>query len=460
MPDCFVRSAKDAIPIHGCGPQNLTAFLKRRSTADSAWLTQSGFKGGSGELCLLPGRDGQLSSVIVGFGADINRPECWAFALCAEKIPDGFYALGDVPEKLDTTQAMLAWALGLYRFTRYKKSAAATPRLVIPPRADAAEARRLAEGVTLARDLINSPALDLGPQELAQAARKLASRHKAQIKVITGAALLKQNFPLIHWVGQAATRKPCLIDLRWGRKTASKVTLVGKGVCFDTGGLDLKPSSAMLTMKKDMSGAATMLALAHMIMDAKLNLRLRLLIPAVENSISDRAIRPGDVLPSRKGLSIEIGNTDAEGRLILADALYEADREKPDLLIDAATLTGAARMATGMEIPPFFCDDEKLAADLTNLSLACDDPLWRLPLWRGYENSLSSDIADLTNNPTYTLAGAITAGLFLNRFVEHSKSWIHLDIPGWIDRPRPGRRKGGEANAARALYALLKQRYA
>jgi leucyl aminopeptidase len=249
-----------------------------------------------------------------------------------------------------------------------------------------------------------------------------------------------------------------LIDISWG--SGPKVTLVGKGVCFDSGGLDLKPSSAMLTMKKDMGGAATVLGLAHMIMDAKLKLRLRVLIPAVENSVSGRAYRPGDVFSSRKGLTVEIGNTDAEGRLVLADALSLADDDRPDLLIDLATLTGAARSATGMELPPFFTDDERLAAELAACGKDVNDQVWRLPLWRGYESALSSDIADLTNNPNYNLAGAITAALFLNRFVEKSKSWMHLDIPAWVDRPKPGRRKGAEANTARALYALLKSRYA
>jgi leucyl aminopeptidase len=274
-----------------------------------------------------------------------------------------------------------------------------------------------------------------------------------------GDALLKQNYPLIHAVGMGSARLPRLIDIRWGRPKAPTVTLVGKGVCFDTGGLDLKPSSGMLTMKKDMGGAATVLALAYMVMDAKLDVRLRVLIPAVENSVSGRAYRPGDVFPSRKGLSVEIGNTDAEGRLVLADALAEADSEAPELLVDIATLTGAARSATGMELPPFFTDDEQLAVALFEAGKRAHDHVWRLPLWRGYESALSSPIADLNNNPNYGLAGAITAALFLNRFVSRAKSWVHLDIPAWNDRPRPGRRAGAEANTVRALYTLLEARY-
>jgi leucyl aminopeptidase len=279
--------------------------------------------------------------------------------------------------------------------------------------------------------------------------------------VVSGAALAK-NYPLIAAVGMGSPRGPRLIELSWGlsnKKSGPLVTLVGKGVCFDTGGLDLKPSSAMLTMKKDMGGAACVLAVAGMVMGAKLGLRLRVLIPAVENSVSGAAMRPGDVFTSRKGLTVEIGNTDAEGRLVLADALADADDQKPELMIDVATLTGAARAATGMELPPFFTDDEKLAGDLMRVGTQVQDPLWRLPLWRGYEDTLTSRVADLNNNPAYSYAGAITAALFLNRFVSKTKSWAHLDIPAWIDRAKPGRPIGGEGNGARAIYALLKERY-
>jgi leucyl aminopeptidase len=299
----------------------------------------------------------------------------------------------------------------------------------------------------------------MGPEELADAARALAKKHGAKFSAIVGEDLLKKNYPLIHTVGRASSRAPRLIELIWGRAGAPKVTLVGKGVCFDTGGLDLKNSSGMLTMKKDMGGGAVVLGLAHMIMDAKLDMRLRVLIPAVENSVSGNAYRPGDVFKSRKGLTVEIGNTDAEGRLVLADALADADDEAPELLIDIATLTGAARAATGMELPPFFTDDEALAADLSRAGTEVSDFVWRLPLWRGYESAIASPIADLNNSPNYGLAGAITAALFLNRFVTKAKSWMHLDIPAWVDRPKPGRRAGAEANTARALYAMLKARY-
>jgi leucyl aminopeptidase len=455
MHESFAARAKAAVPLHAATSADLAKFLSRRGKREANWLRRSGFAAKDGEIRLVPDASGGLACAVLGLG---KGEDSLALAAFSETLPAGTYALGDVPQAFGGTTALLAWALGTYKFDRYRKAGRETPKLAVPPGADAAEAARIAHGVCLARDLINTPANDMGPADLAAAAKDLARRHGAKISIVEGEALKKRNFPLIHAVGRGSERSPRLIDMGWG--SGPKVTLVGKGVCFDTGGLDLKPSSAMLTMKKDMGGAATVLGLAHMIMDAKLKMRLRVLIPAVENSVSGRAYRPGDVFASRKGLTVEIGNTDAEGRLVLADALSLADDDRPDLLVDLATLTGAARSATGMELPPFFTDDERLAADLAACGKAANDHVWRLPLWRGYESALSSDIADLTNNPNYNLAGAITAALFLNRFVEKSKSWMHLDIPGWVDRPKPGRRKGAEANTARALYALLKSRYA
>ena len=299
----------------------------------------------------------------------------------------------------------------------------------------------------------------MGPAELEQAARSLAEGFGATVKVTEGEALLQANYPMIHAVGRASTRAPRLIDFTWGNEAHPKVTLVGKGVCFDTGGLDLKNASGMATMKKDMGGAACVLGIAHMIMAAQLPVRLRVMVPAVENSVSGSAYRPGDVLTSRKGLFVEIGNTDAEGRLVLADALTDADTENPELMVCMATLTGAARAATGMELPPFFTDDETLASDLMRLGMEVHDPVWRLPLWRSYESAVDSQIADINNAPDYPLAGAITAALFLNRFISQTQRWVHFDIPAWIDRPKPGRRKGAEANAARAIYAVIAARY-
>ncbi|HSZ75310.1 MAG TPA: leucyl aminopeptidase family protein [Rhizomicrobium sp.] len=453
----FAKGARGAIPLHAVTQADLKKFLARRSKREAAWLKASGFAAKEGEMRLVPDASGELACAVLGLG---KGTDALALAAFSESLPPGTYRFDDMPASVGGAHGALAWALGTYQFTRYRKKKSHNAKLAIASDVDANDVTRIADGVFLARDLVNTPSNDLGPAELADAVKTLAKQHGAKVSITEGEALLKANYPLIHAVGRASVRAPRLIDLRWGRASAPKVTLVGKGVCFDTGGLDLKPSFGMITMKKDMGGAAVVLAVAHMAMDAKLDIALRVLIPAVENSVSGNAYRPGDVFPSRKGLTVEIGNTDAEGRLVLADALAEADTEKPELLIDVATLTGAARSATGMELPPFFTDDETLAADFAARANEVQDFVWRLPLWRGYESAVSSPIADLTNNPDYNLAGAITAALFLNRFVENAKSWMHLDIPAWVDRPKPGRRKGAEANTARAIYALLKARYA
>lgn len=455
MHQSFVRSAEGAVKLHAVNAAELKRWMSRRTKRDARWLESIGFCASDGELVLIPSTD-RIRAAVLGLGKSDDR---LAFAQFSESLPHGIYALGDVPESHGGANAALAWVLGTYRFSRYKKNTRKYPRLVLPDGVDGADVARIADGVFLARDLVNTPANDMGPEELAACARDLAKRHGAKIAITLGDDLLKKNYPLIHAVGRASARAPRLIDITWGKPSAPKLTLVGKGVCFDTGGLDLRSSSGMLTMKKDMGGAAVVLGLAHMIMDAKLNVRLRVLIPAVENSISSNAYRPGDVLSSRKGLTVEITNTDSEGRLVLADALADADDETPELLIDVATLTGAARAATGFDLPPFFTDDEALAADLYAAGNAVSDHVWRLPLWRGYESAIASPIADLNNSPDYGLAGAITAALFLGRFVTQAKSWMHLDIPAWNDRPKPGRRAGAEANTARALYAMLSKRF-
>ena len=452
----LVRRARDAIPLDAITPQRLKAWLARQNARDAKWLRGTNFSAKGGELRLVPSRGGDIAFAVLGLGGERDPLSLAAFS---ESLPEGIYAFRDLPAECSDATAILAWLLGTYSFDHYRKRGKRPAKLAVRNDSEAEEANRIAEGVFLARDLINTPANDMGPAELANAATDLARRHGADIDVIEGDKLLKRNYPLIHAVGRASERAPRLIDLRWGNAKAPKITLVGKGVCFDSGGLDLKTSAGMLTMKKDMGGAAVVLGLSHMLMAAKLPVRLRVLIPAVENAVSGRAYRPGDVLQSRKGLTVEIGNTDAEGRLVLADALCEADSEQPDLLVDIATLTGAARAATGMELPPFFTDDETLAADLSRHAHDVHDPLWRLPLWRGYEKTIASSIADLNNNPDYNLAGAITAALFLNRFVSRTRSWVHIDIPAWTDRPRPGRPRGAEANAARTLYALLSSRY-
>ncbi len=451
MHPSLAGNAKNAIPLHAVAAKDARAWLAKQKR--SGLVTASGFAGSAGALAALPDAKGGIAAWVLGLG---DSKDAFALAAAASNLPAGLYRLGEVPEFCGGANAALAWLMGGYAFDRYKKKTAKKARLVLPAGVDGAEVSRIAENLFLARDLVNTPANDMGPAELETAARALAKSHGAKVAVVSGVALSK-NYPLIAAVGMGSPRAPRLIELTWGK--GPLVTLVGKGVCFDTGGLDLKPSAAMLTMKKDMGGAACVLAVAGMVMGAKLNLRLRVLIPAVENSVSGAAMRPGDVFTSRKGLTVEIGNTDAEGRLVLADALADADDDKPELMIDIATLTGAARAATGMELPPFFTDDEKLAGDLVRVGTAVQDPLWRLPLWRGYEDTLASRVADLNNNPAYNYAGAITAALFLNRFVSKAKSWAHLDIPAWIDRARPGRPIGGEANGARAIYALLKERY-
>jgi leucyl aminopeptidase len=453
MHPSLANSAKHAIPLHAVLAKDAKGWLAKQRRA--GLLIASGFAGAAGVLAALPDAKGGIAAWVLGLG---EGRDAFALATASEKLPAGLYRLGEVPDFCGGAHAALAWLMGGYYFDRYKKKSARNARLVTPPGVDGEEISRIAENLFFARDLINTPANDMGPAELEAAARALAKKHGAKISVVSGAAL-KKNYPLIAAVGQGSDRAPRLIELNWGKAGAPRVTLVGKGVCFDSGGYDLKPSAAMLTMKKDMGGAACVLAAAGMAMGVKLNIALRVLIPAVENSVSGTAMRPGDVFTSRKGLTVEIGNTDAEGRLVLADALADADDQKPDLLIDIATLTGAARVATGMELPPFFTDDDQLSADLMRIGAGVQDPLWRLPLWRGYEDTLNSRVADLNNNPAYNYAGAITAGLFLGRFVTKTKSWVHLDIPAWIDRAKPGRPLGGEANSARAIYALLKERY-
>jgi leucyl aminopeptidase len=455
MHESLLKSAKGAVPLHAVKATDLKSWLALRPKREQDWLKAANFAAKDGELVLIPGAKG-LGGAVLGLGKGNDR---YALAQFSEQLPKGIYRLADVADGFGGDRGVLAWILGTYVFGRYRKSGKRGAKLVLPKGVNGEDASRIAEGLFLSRDLINTPSNDMGPEELEGAARRLAKSHGAKISVTAGDALLKQNFPLIHAVGRASVRQPRLIDIQWGSPRAPKVTLVGKGVCFDTGGLDIKPSSGMLMMKKDMGGAATVLGLAHMIMSAKLDLRLRVLIPAVENSVSGNAYRPGDVLQSRKGLTVEIGNTDAEGRLVLADALTLAEEEKPELLIDIATLTGAARAATGFELPPYFTDDEALAKDIMQHATEVQDFVWRLPLWRGYESAVNSSVADINNSPSYGFAGAITAALFLNRFVTETKSWMHLDIPAWVDRPKPGRRAGAEGNTARALYALISARY-
>ncbi|MBO1905540.1 leucyl aminopeptidase family protein [Microvirga sp. 3-52] len=416
-----------------------------------------GFEGKAGSHCLLPDADGELLGVAFGLnGADARHNDPFLVGKLPTLLPDGVYRFAT--EAQNPTLATLAWLLGAYSFDRYRKRSEKAVRLVSPTGVDAEEVSHIANAVVASRDLVNTPTSDLGPDGIEAAARQLAERHGALFTSIIGEDLLKQNFPMIHAVGRASVTPPRLIDFIWGQVDAPRITLVGKGVAFDTGGLDIKPASSMLLMRKDMGGAAAALALASMIMDAKLPVRLRVLIPAVENSISSNAFRPGDILPSRKGISVEIGNTDAEGRLILADALALADEESPDLLVDFATLTGAARVALGPELPPFYTDDDALAADIARHGTAVNDPVWRMPLWAPYQSQLDSKFADM-NNTGGPMGGSITAALFLRRFVSAAKAHVHFDIFAWNSSTRPARPEGGEVQAARAMYALLKERY-
>ena len=454
----FTDNATGAIPIHAVTPSMLEAALGGALKPHAAWIASCGFKAATGKLLQLPGADGSVAAVVFGLGRDEDP---FQFAALPGLLPDGRYRLVSRPATRSGSVLALAWAMGHYRFTRFKGGDTQNdgPLLVWPSDADRGQVLRVADGLFMARDLVNTPANEMGPAELADAALHLAVSHGAQAAVIEGRLLQDKNFPLIWAVGAGSSRAPRLVDLRWGGAGLPRVTLVGKGVCFDSGGLDIKPASAMLTMKKDMGGAAAVLGIAHMIMDAKLPIALRVLIPAVENSISGDAYRPGDIFRSRKGLTVEIGNTDAEGRLVLADALAEADTEAPDLLVCMATLTGAARVATGFDLPPFFTQDDGLAGELEAAAVRESDAIWRLPLWRGYGELIESKVADLTNSPGNPNAGAITAALFLERFVEKAKSFVHFDVAAWNDRARPGRPLGAEAQAARAIFSMLQARY-
>jgi leucyl aminopeptidase len=452
------QNAASAIPITFATKSTWEAVSAALPAAARQFAKANAFTAKPGQYIALPAEDGSLAHVL--FGIEDQSAE-WRDPFKPGQLPSllpaGNYSFANAPH--DARLAALAFALGSYRFSRYRKNDVPGARLVPPGGVDMAEISRMAEAATLARDLINTPANDMGPEELASAAQALAEKYGASFISILGDELLAGNFPLIHAVGMASTRAPRLIDITWGDASHPKVTLVGKGVCFDTGGLDLKPSSGMLIMKKDMGGAANVLALAQMIMDAKLKVRLRVLIPAVENSVAGNAFRPLDIFKSRKGLNVEIGNTDAEGRLVLADALALADEEKPDLLIDLGTLTGAARVALGPDLPPFYTDDEALATDVARHARAENDPLWRMPLWMPYDAWLDSKTANLNNAPGGTFAGSITCALFLKRFVEHAKSWLHVDIYGWTPTAKPARPEGGECQAARAIYKLLSERY-
>ncbi|MCF6126536.1 leucyl aminopeptidase family protein [Mesorhizobium sp. M7A.F.Ca.CA.001.07.2.1] len=446
------KTLPGALPVHLIARDGLDAA--GLAPAAVAWARANGFSGEAGRTLVVPGENGALGGALFGIG---DGEGALAFGALSKALPEGDWHFASAPAEPDL--AATALLLGGYVFTRYGKKPGKALRFGLPAGVDGGRVGRIADGVFLTRDLVNTPTSDMGPEDLEQAVRTLAARHKAEVSVVKGDDLLDRNFPMIHAVGRASAGAPRLIDMRWGQQGAPKVTLVGKGVCFDTGGLDIKPSSGMLLMKKDMGGAANVLGLASMIMAAGLNVRLRVLIPAVENSIAGNAFRPGDVLASRKGITVEIGNTDAEGRLVLADALALADEEEPQLLVDMATLTGAARVALGPDLPPFYTSDEALASDLAAASVAAEDPLWRMPLWRPYDAKLSSKIADINNVTSDGFAGSITAALFLKRFVEKTEGWAHFDIFAWNPADRPHGPAGGEAQGIRALERIIAKRY-
>jgi leucyl aminopeptidase len=457
MTSIVAADGEGATPIRAVTQDRLEALLGGLDAHARRFVEAQGFKAEAGRHVLIPDRHGNIGAVLLGLGGEDSadaRP--LLLGKIAPVLPAQLHRLDDGFEQPDLSA--LAFALAVYRFDRYRQPKEGSPRLALPDGVELAAIDRIRNGVYLARDLINTPANDLSPQGLADAARELAAKNGATIEVIEGDGL-RQGFPMIHAVGAASDRPPCLIDMRWGSESDPRVTLIGKGIVFDTGGLDIKPSTGMALMKKDMGGAANVLGLASMIMDAELKVRLRVLIPAAENVISGRAFRPGDILKSRKGLTVEIGNTDAEGRLVLADAMALADEETPDLMVTMATLTGAARVALGPEVPAFFTDDASLAEELGRASTAVHDPIWRLPLWKPYDSWLSSKTADLNNIAGNAFAGSIVAALFLKRFVSRPTAYAHFDIYAWNTATRPLGPEGGEAQAIRALYRLLSLRH-
>jgi len=457
MPEILTKSAKGATPLDLVTKAGFDDWLAGLDATGRAWVKASGFKGGVGSGCLIPDAAGAPASAALGAE---SLDAVFAAGAGSTALPARTYQIRTELSGRQATDAAVAWALGAYAFDRYADKPGGKARLVWPKGADRKTAQAIVDGVRLGRDLIVTPANDLGPEDLADAAKALAKAHKAKCAVTVGGDLLKKNFPTIHAVGRASAREPRLIDLSWqGVKDGPRVTLIGKGVCFDTGGLDLKPASGMLNMKKDMGGAANVLAVAAMVMAAGLKVRLRVLIPAVENSVSGDAFRPLDVIRTRKGLTVEVGNTDAEGRLVLCDAIALAMEETPDLVVDCATLTGAARVALGPSLPALFSNDDRLADDIVAAGLATDDPLWRMPLHQPYRKMLDSDVADINNVSSGGFGGAITAALYLQAFVEGSVPWAHIDMMGWNASGAPGRPKGPETQSARALFEMLRRRY-
>jgi leucyl aminopeptidase len=456
--DFYTDQGAGACAIHLVDSAGLGTLLGKMTDAHRSWVRSTGWEAKAGSVLCLPGADGSVAAVLAGAGG--SEP-FWSLAALPGQLPAGSYAFADTAGAAEGFRRAVAWGLGQYAFSRRTEDKPPTVRKLAWPRdVDTSAVISAVEADRLVRDLVNTPAGDMGPAELSRAAAALAAAAGAEFREIVGDALLTEGFPAIHAVGRASTRLPRLLDLRWGEPGRPRVTLVGKGVCFDTGGLNLKAAAGMRNMKKDMGGAAHVLGLARMIMDADLPVRLRVLIPAVENSVSGNAYRPGDVVSTRAGLTVEIGNTDAEGRVVLADALALADEEAPELLLDFATLTGAARVALGPDLPALFATDESLGRAWAQAGLPVGDPLWPMPLWAPYAANLGGGIADLNNVTTDGFAGAIYGGLFLQRFVRQARAWAHVDTFAWNPRNRPGRPEGGMSQGIRAAFALLAERYA
>lgn len=457
----------DLVKLELVTKDGLAAWRESQPEMAQKWIASMQFQGKDGEFCAIPAGDGGVQRIVVGMD---DTTDLWGFAALPSKLPPAVYQISNLPEP---TTAALGWILGTYSFDRYKSSknnaSKTEPKVCLlwPEGADRDTVCALAEGICIARDMITTPAEDMRPQDIAAEMVKLAELHNANINIISGDELIKQGYPAIHMVGRASENPPHLVDLHWrsdgGKNDAvqvPKVTLVGKGVTFDTGGLDLKPAAAMKLMKKDMGGAALVIALAHAIMSSKLPISLRVLVPTVENSVSGNAYRPLDVLQTRAGITVENGNTDAEGRLILCDALAEADKESPDILIDAATLTGAARVALGTELPALFSNNDTVAQQILDSGLEANDNLWRLPLHKPYRKMLDSKVADIYSCSEGGYAGAITAALFLQEFIKNTKAWVHIDTMGYNTSSKPGRPEGGEAFALRALFRFIRSHYA
>lgn len=450
---------ESSIAITLVSTSELESWKKSLTEPQTNWLEENQFKAAAGETLVFSDQNGSIGNVVAGTGKEEYDP--WLFSQIAGALPKGFYHLETTLDDMDADIAAFGWAMADYKFDHYLKEKSQTKAILsVPGNCDLSYVSSVVRGTTLARDLVNTPTCDMGPPELADVANELAARFGAKIDITVGEKLLKKGLNTIHTVGRAAEKAPRLIDIRWGNENAPKVTLVGKGVCFDTGGLDIKPSGAMLTMKKDMGGAAHVLGLSQMIMESGLNVCLRVLIPAVENNISGNAFRPGDIIKSYMGTTIEVGNTDAEGRLVLCDALALASEEKPEIMMDFATLTGAARVALGTDIPPYFCDDRALSEEILKYSIDEHDPLWPLPLFKPYKKLLASNIADLNNVASTGFGGAITAALFLQHFVGDNIPWIHFDVYAWNASNRAGRPKGGEAMGLRTVFQYLSDKYA